>query len=405
MKKLLLSALAIAAGLISAQAQYYMIEETGEVSGYSWDNTGTTFMTNPLDDELSSVQTIPFSFEYFGQAYTQYKASDNGYITFDISSTTSDPNNTSIPSTSGPNNAIYAAWDDLELGAGTGTPDVVKNYTMGTTPNRVHVIQWHSVRQSGVQNYLYAAILLHESGDIDVVLPWSAGTVPGFTVGIENAAGDEGIEIAGSPNITLPSNTDQSGDDKIYHFIAGTQPAVDPKMVSATIYPFASPDGSKEITGTIQNLGANTLSSFDIVWTDGTITKTHTVQNNLASGATYDFVHPDAPTVAAGQTSTIEVSVEVAGDANMNNNTLSADVEGFVVVPYKAVVGEEATGRGVDGVHAEWLAWNTWKKNMAMIGSDCAFIIMTIWLTMTMILDGYKDFWISKWFSESSCGY
>ena len=349
MKKLLLSALAIAAGLTALQAQYYVIEETGEVANYAWDATGTTIMTNPLNDQLSTAQTIPFSFDYYGTSYTSYKASDNGYITFDVSSTTSDPNNTSIPTTSGPNNAIYAVWDDLELGAGAGTPDEVKNYTIGTSPNRIHVIQWHSVRQSGGTGYMYAAIMLHESGDFDVVLPWAQGISPGFTIGCEDATGDNGIEIDGSPNITIPSNTDANTDDYVYHFIAGTQPAIDPKMVTATIYPFASPDGSKEITGTIQNLGADALSSFDIVWTDGTNTKTYTVNNNLASGATYDFVHPDVPTAAAGTTVTVEVSVSVSGDANMNNNTVSGDVEGFVVVPYKAVVGEEATGT--------WCGW------------------------------------------------
>lgn len=301
-------------------------------------------MTNPLDDQMSSAQTIPFSFEYYGTDYTQYLVSDNGYITFDLTATTSDPNNGSIPTTSGPNNAIYAAWDDLELLSGAGTPDEIKNYTIGTSPNRIHVIQWHSVAQVGANGYMYAAIMLHESGDFDVVLPWAQGINPGFTIGCEDETGANGIAISGSPNITIPANTDASNDDLVYHFIAGTQPAIDPKMVSASIYPFASPDGSKEITGVIQNLGADALSSFDIVWTDGTNTKTHTVQNNLASGATYEFTHPDAPTVAAGETVTIEVSVEVSGDANMDNNTVSGDVEGFVITPYKAVLGEEATG-------------------------------------------------------------
>ena len=97
----------------------------------------------------------------------------------------------------------------------------------------------------------------------------------------------------------------------VIHFIAGTQPAVDPKMVSATIPTYASPDGSRAIVGTVQNLGANTLNSFDISWTDGTTTKTATINNSLASGATYDFEHPDEVTVAAGTTSNITVSVEV----------------------------------------------------------------------------------------------
>ncbi|HAW21570.1 MAG TPA: hypothetical protein DCX14_15415 [Flavobacteriales bacterium] len=349
MKKLLLTAFGLAFGITAVQAQYYVIEETGEVSGYSWDGTGTTILDNPADDVYSPAQTIPFTFDYYGNSVTSYLASDNGYITFDVTSTTSDPANTAIPTTGGPNNAIYAAWTDLALLTGAGTPDVVKNWTYGTSPNRTHVIQWHSVRQVGTTGYMYAAILLHEAGGFDVVLPWAQGCVPGFTVGCENATGGDGIEINGAPNYTIPSNTDVNSDDFVIHFIAGTQPAVDPKMVSATIPTYASPDGSRAIVGTVQNLGANTLNSFDISWTDGTTTKTATINNSLASGATYDFEHPDEVTVAAGTTSNITVSVEVSGDANMNNNTASGDVDGYVFVPHKAVFGEEATGT--------WCGW------------------------------------------------
>lgn len=349
MKKLLLSAFALVAGLTSLQAQFYVIEETGPVSGYAWDATGTTIMASPNNDVYTSVQTLPFSWTYYGQTVTQYLASDNGYITFETGATTSYAANTGIPTTSGPNNAIYAAWDDLNL-IGAGTPDVIKSWTYGTTPNRTHVVQWHSVNQDAATNsYLYAAILIHESGDFDIVIPWAQGTLGSFTIGCENATGTDGEEISGSPNYSLPSSGSDPIDDLVFHFISGTQPAVDPKLSSATIPGFGSPSGSRNITGKVQNLGANTLSSFDIKWTDGTTTKTYTINNSLASGATYEFEHPDQVTVAAGTTSTIQVSVVAANDANTANNTISGNIEGFVFVPHKVVVGEEATGT--------WCGW------------------------------------------------
>jgi hypothetical protein len=349
MKKLLLSAIAVTAALTSLQAQFYVIEETGPVSGYAWDGTGTTIMASPNNDVYSSIQTLPFSWTYYGQTVTQYIASDNGYITFETGATTSYSANTAIPSTAGPNNAIYAAWDDLNL-IGAGTPDVIKSWTYGTMPNRTHVIQWHSVNQNAVTNsYLYAAILIHESGDFDIVIPWAQGTSGSFTIGCEDATGADGIEIDGSPNYALPSSGSDPVDDLVFHFLSGTQPAVDPKLSSAIIPGFASPSGSRNITGKVQNLGANTLSSFDITWTDGSITKTYTVNNSLASGASYEFEHPDQVTVAAGATSNIEVSVVAANDANSANNTISGDVDGFVFVPHKVVVGEEATGT--------WCGW------------------------------------------------
>ena len=111
MKKLLLSAFGLAVGITAVQAQYYVIEETGEVSGYSWDGTGTTILDNPADDVYSPAQTIPFTFDYYGNSVTSYLASDNGYITFDVTSTTSDPANTAIPTTGGPNNGDLRCMD------------------------------------------------------------------------------------------------------------------------------------------------------------------------------------------------------------------------------------------------------------------------------------------------------
>ena len=71
MKKLLLSAIAVTAALTSLQAQFYVIEETGPVSGYAWDGTGTTIMASPNNDVYSSIQTLPFSWTYYGQTVTQ----------------------------------------------------------------------------------------------------------------------------------------------------------------------------------------------------------------------------------------------------------------------------------------------------------------------------------------------
>lgn len=350
MKKLILSALGLCLALGSLHAQFYVIESTGELDGYAWDATGTTIIASSADDVYSSVQTLPFTFDFYGQSVTQYLISDNGYITFDIADSVSTGANTSIPNAGGPNNAIYAAWDDLAL-IGVGTPDVVKSYTMGTSPNRTHVIQWHSVNQvaAGGSAYLYAAILIHESGDFDVVIPWAQGTMGSFTIGCENAAGTDGIEVSGSPNYSLPSSGSDPVDDLVFNFYAGTQPAVDPKLVTAVIPKFASADGSAEITGVVQNLGANSLSSFDIEWTDGTDTYSHTINNTLASGATYAFTHPDQVMLAGGTSATIEVTVVAANDANMDNNTVSGDVDGVGFIPEKVVVGEEATGT--------WCGW------------------------------------------------
>ena len=158
-----LIALAFVSNCIFAQS-YTIGYGTGTSNPYIRNNNGgtvTTVLSLPADSVLSAAQTIPFSFNFFGTPVTQYKASDNGYITFDVSSTTSYSSNTSIPDAGGPNNAIYAFWDNLRLASGAGVADKVVSWTYGTTGNRVHVIQWVSATAvSGTGSFLWATIRL-----------------------------------------------------------------------------------------------------------------------------------------------------------------------------------------------------------------------------------------------------
>lgn len=354
MRKQLLSAFAVVLVLGAANAQsYYIIQDEGEVEGYNFQNTSgvTTVMAVPSDEQLSAAQTLPFSWEFFGQSVTQYLVSDNGYITFDLTATVSESNNTSVPDAGGPNNAIYALWDELDLQAGAGTPDQVRSWTYGAAPSRTHVIQWYSATQIASGTWVYATILIHEGGDFDIIHEYASGaSTASFTVGCEDASGTEGVQVSGSPNYTYPA-TGSTGpeDDVVFHFISGTQPTIDPKLHSVAIPAFASPDGSREITGEVKNYGSAAITSYDITWTDGTDSYTHTFTAAIPSGGSHSFTHPDQVKVAAGSTANITVTVEVAGDEDLTNNSLDGESEGFIFVPSKAVVGEEATGT--------WCGW------------------------------------------------
>jgi hypothetical protein len=151
MKKTLLSMVALIAISGSAMAQgYYSITSTGTPSDYTSGSVqGSAIIPNNSNDILSATQTIPFAWNFYGQAVTSYKASDNGYITFDNAETTSQSNNISIPDASAPKNAIFGFWDNLALKATitnvNNVADVVYATTLGTAPNRRHVIQWFSV--------------------------------------------------------------------------------------------------------------------------------------------------------------------------------------------------------------------------------------------------------------------
>ena len=104
----------ITGNLVYGQSYYYM-QSTGTEATFTLVKQTAVISSPSTSDILSSTQTIPFSWSFYGQSVTSYLVSDNGYITFNTSSTTSNPNNVSLPSTSAPTNAIFGFWEDLTL--------------------------------------------------------------------------------------------------------------------------------------------------------------------------------------------------------------------------------------------------------------------------------------------------
>jgi hypothetical protein len=85
------------------------------------------------DDAISGVIDIGFPFNFFGQEYTQLKATSNGAVTFDLSATSSfNDNSLSIQTTP----LIAILWDDLNGDAGRAY-----YRTTGTEPNRIFTLE------------------------------------------------------------------------------------------------------------------------------------------------------------------------------------------------------------------------------------------------------------------------
>ncbi|MEO6696246.1 MAG: T9SS type A sorting domain-containing protein [Ignavibacteria bacterium] len=79
--------------------------------------TGTqiTSWTNGSADDGSVIVPLSFNFSYYGNSYSQLKICTNGWVGFDVSSTSNAFSNTSIPDIALPNNVLYAFWDDLDF--------------------------------------------------------------------------------------------------------------------------------------------------------------------------------------------------------------------------------------------------------------------------------------------------
>ncbi len=147
------------------------------------------------DDELSNAIPIGFSFNFFGQDYTQLKVSTNGFLTFDVSSTGSAFSNQTLPNNNVPNAVVAFMWDDLELSG-------FEYFVTGTAPNRAMVINFdafHFFSPSAVQ----AQIVLQETTneiEIHCINCIADDGGPSATQGIENATGTQAFAVPGRNN-------------------------------------------------------------------------------------------------------------------------------------------------------------------------------------------------------------
>ena len=90
------------------------------------------------DDGVGPI-TLPFSFQYYENAYSQVYISSSGYLTF------ADPGywneQSGIPNSADPNNVIAPYWTPTYIDTGAW----VHYLSGGTTPDQYFVIEWHDL--------------------------------------------------------------------------------------------------------------------------------------------------------------------------------------------------------------------------------------------------------------------
>ncbi len=140
------------------------------------------------DNTYSTSLPLGFSFPFYGNNYTTVKVSANGFLSF-TSPTAAYNLNTAIPAISDPNNMVAAYWDDLNFLQG-GTL-----YIFNDTANQRFIVQWNNVPINGQpSNRQTFQTILNADGSI--VNQYKSVTVPtGCTVGIENLAGNDGLQV------------------------------------------------------------------------------------------------------------------------------------------------------------------------------------------------------------------
>lgn len=296
---------------ICAQSQnYYHIRRDGQLpQGYYldkiYDSKKHILLNEPSTSVLSGVDSLPFEFKFYGQPVKFYKASDNGYLTFDTAQTISE-----LPNGNPPLNSILAFWDDFKLqklptpNEGVGVQ--VFSYTDGFAPKRRHIVQFFGLslfsdplNGTVTNSSIYAfAIVFHEgpSGTFDLVYtPYGDKSRKAF-IGCTNQDGSQFKQL----NDSLSYLPFQFSFDKnnfiVYRFQYGTQANYDlecSKLNLNDVYPVNS---IVNVSGEVVNTGTKDISDFTVNYS---VNGSDTISYNISAAnlkhngeGKYAFNHP-----------------------------------------------------------------------------------------------------------------
>ena len=202
--------------------------------------TVVTFNTTNGDGITGTAITMPTAFPYFGANYTQLKVAADGWITFDVTRTTGDFSNSTIPDADGAPLMIAPFWDDLDADV-QGT---VRTQDMGT----YFLVSYHNVpRFLSTDGNNFQIKLFYATGVIELHYgTMGTTTLNSATVGIENAT-----QTTGGLLINFNGTGDALGSDRAFRII----PPPTALPLTATFTP------TNGATGVAQN--ANLVLNFD----------------------------------------------------------------------------------------------------------------------------------------------
>ncbi len=135
---------------------------------------------------------LPFEFDFYGEAKTSVRVDNNGFLFFDSPSGNYFINQ-EIPTPGAPNGIVAPFWVDLNPGAGG---DV---YVYDDSENNRFIVQYNEVPPFAfgeTEDAYTFQIILTAEGMIRYQYLDMDGPTSGATVGVENADGSDGLQVA-----------------------------------------------------------------------------------------------------------------------------------------------------------------------------------------------------------------
>jgi subtilisin family serine protease len=174
-------------------ADRYVWSDSDAAGGpnYSWVDAmpGAALALWGDDEALSDPYPIGFVFPFYGEEFTEFRVSSNGFISFSpLLSGDEAPDNRELPNPGAPGNLVAPYWDDLDLSLGG-----LVYYRAAV--DRL-VVQFESVFRAGGGEPNSFQIQLFPNGDVIFLYELVALPANQCTVGIQNAEGSIGLQAA-----------------------------------------------------------------------------------------------------------------------------------------------------------------------------------------------------------------
>ncbi len=245
-------------------------------AGYILDQTGTfapsaAAGTNVFlgDDAVSGALPVGFNFDFYGNTYTQFYLSSNGFLSFDPAVSQGCCQGGVIPTNDAVNNVIAFDWDDLYPPGGGS----LLYQTIGTAPNRQLIVSIVNMPlfPNSTPDVTSQVVLYETSNIIEIHTTQVTSDGSNQTMGIENANGTDGLTVPGRNSALWTASNDYVA------FIPVPASGVsDACGIASTSVDISTFDCS--------NVGPNTVTvtATDVNGNSSTCTSTVTVEDNIA---------------------------------------------------------------------------------------------------------------------------
>ncbi|WP_018353576.1 PQQ-dependent sugar dehydrogenase [Longispora albida] len=150
-------------------------------------------VTGLTGDDRTQAVSLPFTFPFYGQAYTTATVDTNGVLSFGPGTAATAPGNVPLPAATAPNAAVYPFWRDLGLDTASAV--------LTTSSASAFTVEWRNAYIYGYRSHrINFSVTLHPNGDVLVGYQYLDARATeqggGSTVGIENETGTVGLQYS-----------------------------------------------------------------------------------------------------------------------------------------------------------------------------------------------------------------